>query len=56
MAAVNDTCRDSDDIDTLTVMNDDVFMDASSSKDPRHVSQVQQASGRALTSRSTFGS
>ena len=40
MDAANNTCHDSDDIDTLTVMNEDVVMDASSSNDARNVSQV----------------
>lgn len=40
MAAANDTCRDNDDIDTLTVMNDDVVRDETSSNEARNVSQV----------------
>jgi hypothetical protein len=40
MDAANNTCHDSDDVDTLTVMNEDVVMDASSSNDARNVSQV----------------
>lgn len=40
MAAVNDACRFSDDVDVLTVMNNDNVMDVSSSKDVRDVSQV----------------
>lgn len=40
MAAASDTCRDSNNIDTLTVMNEDVVPDVSSTSDHGQVSQV----------------
>jgi hypothetical protein len=56
MAASNDPCHIGDDIDTLTVMNDDPVIDVSSSNDARDVSQVRRDfSQELITSRSTFG-
>jgi hypothetical protein len=40
MAATNDDCHVDDNMDMLTVMNEDVVMDVSSSNDARNVSQV----------------
>jgi hypothetical protein len=40
MAAFNDDCYTCSDMDMLTVMNEDVVMDVSSSNDARNVSQV----------------
>lgn len=56
MAIFNDDCHAGSHIDTLTVMNDDVVPDISSSNDHRQVSQVLRNLSRELTGRSTFGS
>jgi hypothetical protein len=40
MATFNDDCHTGSDMDTLTVMNEDVVPDVSSSNDHRQVSQV----------------
>ena len=40
ITAANEPCHTSNDIDTLTVMSDDLVADISSSNDARDVSQV----------------
>jgi hypothetical protein len=40
MAATNDVCHIGDDMDTLTMMNDDVVMRASSPNDARYQRDV----------------
>jgi hypothetical protein len=40
MAAFNDDCHTGSDMDTLTVINENVVLDVSSSNDHRQVSQV----------------
>jgi hypothetical protein len=56
MATFNDDCHTGSDMDTLTVMNEDVVPDVPSSNDHRQVSKVLWNFSRELTSQSTFGS
>ena len=59
MAATDAATHVGDDMDTLTVMNDDVMMRASSPNDARYQRDVSWIPGscqrRELTSRSNFG-
>ena len=60
MSASSDDRHISDDMDTLTVMNEDIVMEASSSNDTRYqrdVSQIREDfRAGVLTGRSNFGS
>ena len=58
IVATDDDCHVSDDMDTLTVMNEDIAMEASSSNDARYQRDVSldplSFQSRELTSQSNF--
>jgi hypothetical protein len=58
MAVTKDDCYIDDDVDTLTVMNEDVEMEASSPNDTRYqrdVSSIPQCSEQRTNPSSNFG-